>query len=194
MRTLKSMEEANECTAIRLTEKRQRGKVGDLFRLSPTPGIFLWGRLVERKNFFGWDFPLNLIYIYDAISAERPDRTLLSPGNLILGPSVVNNLGFLRGYWQIMSSEPLLPADVLDSHVFIRFRGRGGREDYDLVDEQGAKLQMKHSERDYALAQSGVGNFNLIDWRIQEILETRGLMPKKKDLAEVDALRRPPYW
>ncbi|WP_035347870.1 hypothetical protein [Edaphobacter aggregans] len=39
MRVLKSMEEANECTAIRLTDKRQRAKVGDIFRLSPAAGV-----------------------------------------------------------------------------------------------------------------------------------------------------------
>jgi hypothetical protein len=54
MRVLKSMEEANECTAIRLIEKRQRAKVGDIFRLSPAVGVYLWGRLIKRAQFFGF--------------------------------------------------------------------------------------------------------------------------------------------
>ena len=61
MRVLKSMAEANECTAVRLTDKRQREKVGDVFRLSPAPGIFLWGGLIKKASFFGLDFELNLV-------------------------------------------------------------------------------------------------------------------------------------
>jgi len=88
--------------------------------------------------------------------------------NLILGPSVVNNLGFSRGYWQIMSSEPVTAADRLDTHLFVRFKGTGRPDDYDLVDEAGAKVHVKRSQADTLLAQSGIGNYNLIDWRIQE--------------------------
>jgi hypothetical protein len=49
MRVLKSMEEANECTAIRLTDKRQRAKVGDIFRLSPAVGVFLARVLADHE-------------------------------------------------------------------------------------------------------------------------------------------------
>jgi len=179
MRVLKNMAEANECTAVRLTEKRQRARVGDIFRLSPAVGIFLWGRLIKRAKFFGFDFELNLVYVYDTMSSERPAPEALSPGNLIVGPSVVNNLGFSRGYWQIMSSEPVTAADVLNTHLFVKFKGNGRPDDYDLVDEGGAKVRVKHSEVDTLLAQSGIGNYNLIDWRIQEILQSRGVFPSQ---------------
>ncbi len=42
MRKLANIEEANVCTAVRLTDKGQRGKVGDIFRLSPATGVFVW--------------------------------------------------------------------------------------------------------------------------------------------------------
>ena len=43
MRSIRTMEEANEVTAVRLTEKRRFAKVGDLFRLSPQADVFyLW--------------------------------------------------------------------------------------------------------------------------------------------------------
>jgi hypothetical protein len=175
MRVLKSMAEANECTAVRLSDKRRRAKVGDIFRLSPAVGIFLWGRLIKRAKFFGLKFELNLVYIYDAVSCDRPAREVFAPNNLIIGPSVVNNLGFSRGYWQIMSSEPVTAADVLATHLFVKFKGTGRPGDYDLVDEAGVKVHVKHSERDTLLAQSGIGNYNLIDWKIQGILESRAV-------------------
>jgi Immunity protein 26 len=174
MRVLKSMEEANECTAIRLTEKRQRAKVGDIFRLSPAVGVYLWGRLIKRAQFFGLGFELNLVYLYDVVGFDRPTPEALKPGNLILGPSVVNNLGFSRGYWEIVGSEPVTASDTLDRHLFVKFKGTGRPDDYELVDEAGVNVRMKHSPADKLLAQSGIGNYNLIDWLLQDILRSRG--------------------
>jgi hypothetical protein len=76
-----------------------------------------------------------------------------------------------------MSSEPVRAADVLEAHLFVRFKGTGRADDYELVDEAGAKVHIKHSKADTLLAQSGIGNYNLIDWRIQEILRARGVLP-----------------
>jgi hypothetical protein len=175
MSEFKSLEEANEVSAVRLVGKRQRAKVGDIFRLSPRSGVFLWGRLIKRAKFFGLNAEFNLVYIYDAIGPDRPSRVVLSPQNLIIGPSVVNNLGWVRGYWEIVASEPVTPADMLDHHFFIRYRGTGPQRDYDIVDEQGFRAQSPEVEPSN-LTQSGFGNFNSIDWRISAILRGRGLI------------------
>lgn len=177
MRKLANIEEANECTAVRLTDKRQRAKVGDIFRLSPARGVFVWGRLMKKSNFFGLDFELNLIYIYDVTGAERPAPERLIRTNLIIGPSVVNNLGFSRGYWQIIGSEPVKADDLLDKHLFISYRGTGSPDDYDLVDETETRVRGSHSQNEHLLSQSGIGNYNLIDWRVKEILQTRNVIP-----------------
>jgi len=177
MPEFRSLEEANACSAIRLTEKRQRAKVGDIFRLSPAPGLFVWGRLVKRASFFGLNAEFNLVYIYDALSPGRPVPELLTPRNLLFGPSVVNNLGFSRGYWEIIASESIGTGDMLNEHRFVRFKGTGNSKDYDLVDEAGTKLRVAHSEGDKFLSQSGFGNFNSIDWRLQGILRARGSLP-----------------
>jgi hypothetical protein len=34
--------------------------------------VFLWGRLIKRAKFFGDDFEMNLVYIYDMISRVHP--------------------------------------------------------------------------------------------------------------------------
>jgi hypothetical protein len=175
MTELRSLEEANEVSAVRLVSKRQRAKVGDIFRLSPCNGVFLWGRLIKRAKFFGLDADLNLVYIYDATGPVCPTSKLLSPQNLIIGPSVVNNLGWARGYWEIVSSEPLKPADVLDHHFFIRYHGTGSTRDYDIVDEQGRRVRSPKVQSS-KLAQSGFGNFNSIDWQLRAILRERELI------------------
>ncbi|WP_348265171.1 Imm26 family immunity protein [Telmatobacter sp. DSM 110680] len=175
MTELRSLEEANEVSAVRLVSKRQKAKVGDIFRLSPVEGIFLWGRLIKRGSFFGLDADFNLIYIYDAIGPDRPSPTSLSSQNLMIGPSVVNNLGWARGYWQIVASEPVMPGDALDHHFFIRYHGTGSTLDYDIVDEQGHAVRSPKVEKT-ELAQSGFGNFNSIDWQLRAILRKRGII------------------
>ena len=175
MTELKSLEEANEISAVRLVRKRQRAKVGDIFRLSPSDGIFLWGRLIQKARFFGLDAEFNLVYIYDVIDPVRPSRELLSPQNLIIGPSVVNNLGWARGYWEIVASEPVNPADMLTRHFFIRYQGTDSLRDYDIVDEQEHPVRSVKIQAS-KLAQSGIGNFNSIDWQIRAILRERRLI------------------
>ena len=172
---LKSLDEANEISAVRLVNKRQRAKVGDIFRLSPREGIFIWGRLIKRAKFFGLDADFNLVYIYDAISPSRPSSDFLSPQNLMIGPSVVNNLGWARGYWEIVASEPVKPADVLNQHLFIRYHGTGSKDDYDIVDERGRNVRSMNVQPG-KLAQSAFGNFNSIDWQLRAILLERGLI------------------
>lgn len=175
MNQLKSLEEANEISAVRLVNKRQRAKVGDIFRLSPHEGVFLWGRLVKKARFFGVDANFSLVYIYDAIGPVRPSPDLLTPQNLIVGPSVVNDLGWARGYWEIIASERIKATDLLDHHYFIRYHGTGSTSDYDIVDEQGRKARTAEVQIN-KLAQSGFGNFNLIDWQLRKILRDRGLI------------------
>jgi len=176
MREIRTLEEANEVTAVRLTEKRRFARVGDIFRLSPYPDVILWGRLIKRARFFGNDFEMNLVYIYDAISNDRPGPEILRPSNLIVGPSVVNNLGWVRGYWEIMASEPLRPRDIRKRHLFVRYRGTGSPADYDLVDENGREATDDGIDAK-SLGQAAYGNFNLIDWELRGVLETRGVIP-----------------
>jgi hypothetical protein len=176
MESIRTLEEANQITAVRLTERRRFAKPGDLFRLSPFPGALLWGRLIKKAEFFGDDFDANLVYIYDVISSERPDPEVLTPLNLIVGPAIVNNLGWVRGYWEIMASEPLRPGDIRKKHLFVDYRGTGSKADYDLVDEDG-RVVVDYEVDPQSLGQCGHSNFNYIDWLVRDILEARGIVP-----------------
>jgi hypothetical protein len=178
VRSIRTLDEANEVIAVRLTERRRFAKVGDLFRLSPYAGVVLWGRMIKKARFFGGDFEANLGYIYDAISRERPKPEALIPSNLIIGPSVVNNLGWVRGYWEIMASQPLRAADAREEHLFVRYRGvRESPADYDLVDEDD-RVVVDHVVDPRSLGQSGFSNFNYVDWLVRGILQARGVIPQ----------------
>jgi len=177
IRTIRTLEEANEITAVRLTDRRRFSKVGDLFRLSPHVGVFLWGRMIKRARFFGEGFEANLVYIYDAISSERPKAEVLTPSNLIIGPAVVNNLGWVRGYWEIIASEPLRPGDIREKHLFVRYRGAGSPKHYDLVDEDGRVVTDAVADP-RTLFHSGFSNFNHIDWLVRGNLQDRSVIPQ----------------
>lgn len=177
MRPIRPLEAAGEVTAVRLSEKRRFAKAGDLFRLSPHAGIFLWGRLIKKARFFGDNFEMNLVYIYDAVTRERPKPELLTPSNLIIGPSVVNNLGWVRGYWEIMASQPLGPDDTQREHLFVEYRGTGSLADYNVVDENGLVV-VDRAVDPLSLGQSGYSNFNYVDCLVRSILAARGAIPQ----------------
>jgi hypothetical protein len=88
---------------------------------------------------------------------------------------VVNNLGWARGYWEIVASEAVKPADRLDHHYFIQYHGTGSTHDYDIVNEEGRTVRSPNVQIT-KLAQSGFENFNLIDWQLKAILRDRGLI------------------
>lgn len=176
MRSTRALEEANAITAVRLTGKRRFAKPGDLFRLSPYPGVFVWGRLMKRGKFFGHDFETNLVYIYDAIGRERPKPEALTPSNLIMGPTVVNNLGWVRGYWEIMASQPILPGDLREKHLFVAYRGKSPA-DYELLDEDGGVVAEDATDPK-TLGPFGYANFNYIDSVVRCLLQTRGMIPQ----------------
>jgi len=133
--------------------------------------------LIKKARFFGDDFEANLVYIYDAISRECPELEVLIPSNLIIGPSVVNNLGWVRGYWEIMASQPLGPADIRDEHLFVRYQGTGSLVDYDLVDKDG-RVVVDRVVDPRSLGHAGYSNFNYVDWLVRCILESRNVIPQ----------------
>ena len=84
----------------------------------------------------------------------------------------MNNLGWVRGYWEIMASRPLTPEDVRDRHLFVRYHGSGSLADYDIVDEDG-RVVFDRTADPKSLGQSGYINFNCIDWLVRGKLEAR---------------------
>ncbi len=113
------------------------------------------------------------MYIYDAIGSDRPAPQFLNSRNLIIGPSVVNNLGWVRGYWEIMDSPPLLLTDIRETHLFVRYRGTGSPADYDLVDEH-ERVVVDPAVDPKSLGQSAYSNFNAIDGNARNSVESNG--------------------
>ena len=144
-------------SAIRLTTKRRFAKPGDIFRLSPAQDLFLWGRVIQQGEFFGAR-SVSLVYIFDMISPTLPPQSALSPKHLIIGPIVVNNLGWVRGYWEIVASRPLDAGDVLDRHLFKSPLGVPPHVQWEIVDERDSPVSLQGVDPE-ALSLAGIGNF-----------------------------------
>ena len=139
----------------------------------------MWGRHIKTAKFFGTDFDSELVYIYDAAGADQPSPGRLQPSNLLLGPAVVNRLGWSRGYWEIVSSQPASEVEVLRRHLFVRYRG-AGPTNYEIVDENGRKVRCREFFKPVdprGLMPAGFSNFNHIDWLVRGILKERGVIP-----------------
>ena len=95
---------------------------GDVFRLSPADGVFLFGRVVQS------DLPRErapmpgayLVYLYRHRWCEgdppRPDD--LRPGALLLPPLFINRMPWTKGYFETVATWPLTASDVLERHCF----------------------------------------------------------------------------
>ncbi len=118
---------------------------------------------------------MKLVYIYDCVSLEQPPPKLLTPTNLLIGPHVVNNLGWIRGYWEIMESRSVNLDDVRERHLFASYHGTGSRADYDLVNENGDVVVDPRVDP-ASLGPAGFSNFNYIDKLVTHILKARGVI------------------
>ena len=174
MTTASEFADPLEITAIRLTTKRRFAKPGDIFRLSPAQDVVLWGRVVQQGEFFGAR-RMSLVYIYDVISPTLPTPSALTPKHLIIGPMIVKNLGWVRGYWEIVASRPLDAGDVLERHLFKAPLGVPPHVQWEIVDDRESPVSAEGVDPE-ALSIAGIGNFNFIDHLVRGILARRGVV------------------
>ena len=160
---MKLAEDPDRITAVRLTRKRQKARVGDVFRLSPAKGVVLWGRVVKQGAFFGVEGAFHLVHVYDSMSERMPAPSEMNSGNLLIPPQVVNNLGFSRGYWEIVANVPSSEEEAAArKQLFQKGFGLPGER---IVDAEGNPVQ---SDRDVAtLPRAAFGNFNSVDERVR---------------------------
>lgn len=109
--------------------KRSRGSIsrGDIFVMQLCSGDFLFGRVIDA------DIPrerapmpaVHLIYIYrDQFATQEPKLESLRPERLLIPPVFTNRLGWTKGYFETVATQPIASADLLRQHCFRTWNGR----------------------------------------------------------------------
>lgn len=93
------MDEFTELIKIKVSRKTPCA--GDIFVIQPKEGIYVFGKVIDvkisSKNPFlnGW----NLIYIFNKFSKQMILPDFLDPKQFLIPPMMVNNQGWLKGYF-----------------------------------------------------------------------------------------------
>lgn len=101
-----------------------------------------------------------LVYIYRHRSPEpAPNHDELRRDCLLIAPAFVNQLGFTKGYLNVVDNRPVENADLLPNHCFRRWNG-------DYLDERGRPLKA----RTEPCGEWGLGNYRTLDDQLSDAL------------------------
>lgn len=151
-----------ETNLVALRPSRKRPRDGDVFALSPRPGVFLFGRVVSTGAMAGSALTgLNLIYIYDIqrSSPNPPQDSDLVPSRLLVPPIMTNRLPWSRGYFETVDHRDVHSSPLLTVHCFRDLRGR-------YFDERGNELTAPIEP----VGERGVHSFRTIDDLVSDAL------------------------
>lgn len=145
-----------------LKPSRRKPVEGDLFAMKLADGRYLFGRVVNT-NAQALP-PLGgaiLIYIYRPTftSMSEPDRSLLTPRELLVPPLMTNRLPWSKGFFQTVANWPLEAEDVLPQHSFLSTLGR-------YYDENGNELAGPSEP----VGDHGLHSYRTIDDQISDAL------------------------
>lgn len=148
---------------IEMNPSRKKPKEGDIFVIQPKENVYFYGKVIRTNlpstngMIRGW----NLIYIY-----RRPIKQIilpdfLDPKQLLIPPQIVNNQGWLKGYFQTIGNVPVTLKDISQDYGFLDHITKK------YVDEEGRFLSHKPSTyTDY-----GLGSYGIVGYDVQEALE-----------------------
>ena len=97
---------------------RREPQIGDVFAVRRSEHGELLGRVVSTSAIVGPTHGCIVVYVY-ASDSPRPRRE-----DLLLPPILTTRGAWSRGYFAHLRSEPLLPGDYFERHVFRDAQGR----------------------------------------------------------------------
>lgn len=104
---------------VKLKPSRKPLQTGDIFVLKIKQCGYIWGRVIRvRETLAGWPGS-NMVYIYNIITKDLKEVPLLYKKDLLLGPVIINRLGWSHGYLQTITNVRLRKENILDIHCFI---------------------------------------------------------------------------
>ncbi len=148
---------------IKMKASRKKPKEGDVFVIQPKSSLYVYGKVIRTKipskNIMvnGW----NLIYVYKNVSDTMKMLNYLDANQLLIPPQIVNNQGWLKGYFETIGTLPVTEEDKSVKYGFLDFKTK------EYVNEEGKILGYKPDMWiDY-----GIGSYGSVASDIKESLE-----------------------
>ncbi|MCS1350870.1 immunity 26/phosphotriesterase HocA family protein [Mechercharimyces sp. CAU 1602] len=147
---------------VKMIPSRKRPKRGDVFVIQPKEGIYAFG-LVVRIKIPSENLMINgmsLVYVYKFLSLKKEVPKDLMSQDLLFPPQIINNQGWLKGYFQTIG--------FLDITEFMkRDYGFWDITIKKIVDEEGNPINHKPKY----IGDYGVGSYGSISYDVKRALD-----------------------
>lgn len=137
---------------------RKKPKTGDVFVIQPIQGRFLYGHVIKTNienddpMIKGW----SLIFIYGKVTSDPVLPESFRSNEFILPPMIVNNQGWLKGYFKTIGNIPVSNNELEKSYGFWDILTKG------YVNEEGVPLiNVPEIYGDYGLSSYGAVSYGI---------------------------------
>lgn len=148
---------------VKMEPSRKRPKKGDVFVIQPKEGIYFFGKVVIT-NITSSDLMVNgwnLIYIYKGSGINLEISDTLDDRDLLIPPQIVNNQGWLKGYFKTIGTLPITNKDNEFEYGFLDFKTK------EYVDTEGKPLGYEPEMWiDY-----GLGSYGSVAYDVNQAIE-----------------------
>ncbi|GEN45965.1 immunity 26/phosphotriesterase HocA family protein [Alkalibacillus haloalkaliphilus] len=150
---------------IKMKPSRKKRKAGEVFVLQPKEGIYFYGRVmkvnisIQRPGMSGW----SLVYIYQNPTNELKLPNHLDNRELLIAPKIVNNQGWLKGYFCSIGHIPVKDEDYKKDYGF-----------WDIVtkqylDEEGKPISFTPT----IYTDFGIGSYGSVAYDIKQVIDKK---------------------
>lgn len=105
---------------MKLQPSRKKPNEGDVFIIQPKEDIYIFGLVVKAK--MALNDPImnggHLIFIFNYLSRKKEIPDNLFSHDLLIAPQIVNNQGWLKGYFETLGNFQMNKKDNLKSYGF----------------------------------------------------------------------------
>ena len=148
---------------IKMESSRKRRKEGEVFVIQPFAKSFYYGKVIRTKipskNLMVEG--MNLIFIYKNHSNKMDIPKELNSNELLIPPQIINNQGWLKGYFQTIDIQ-----SVSEEERNIDF-GFWDIKIKDYVNEEGTRLN--HIPAIYE--DFGVGSYGSVGYSVKKVFD-----------------------
>ena len=148
---------------IKLQPSRKKRKEGDVFIIQPKEDVFFFGVVVKAK--MALKDPImnggHLIFIFNYPSREKEIPENLFSYDLLIAPQIVNNQGWLKGYFETLGTISINKKDIEKNYGFWDIITK------QYVDEMGEPLPSEPN----MFSDYGLGSYGSVSVAIKETLD-----------------------